>query len=326
VEHINAIEIIVNEFLQSLGEWLRGPMQALTTLGYEQFYILLLPTIYWCFDQMVGLRVGIIFLVGNSVNSFFKLMFHNTRPYWISENVKPYSHEISFGIPSNHAQTPLTIWGWLACEIKKRWFTIATLVLAFLIGVSRLYLGVHFLSDVLLGWLLAGLLVWVFSAWHEKVGRWLGKQSLGTKLGLVLGSAVLMTALVLLSHLVADSWVMNPEWAERAGEVDPLNIEGIFTLSGTWVGMLCGFALLTEKKGHFLAGEGGWRRLARFLVGLLGVLVLYLGLGQLFPDNGDAISFALRFVRYAIIGLWVSWLGPIVFEKLKLLQFEEEQG
>jgi hypothetical protein len=87
--------------------------------------------------------------------------------------------------------------------------------------------------------------------------------------------------------------------------------------------MLGGFALLTETKGHFLAGEGGWRRLARFLVGLLGVFALYLGLGQVFPDNGDTISFALRFVRYTLIGLWVSWLGPIVFEKLRLLEFEK---
>jgi len=321
---INAIEIIVNEFLQSLGEWLKGPMLALTTLGNEQFYILLLPTIYWCFDQMVGLRVGIIFLIGNTVNSLIKLLFHNARPYWISENVKQYYHESSFGIPSNHAQTPATIWGWLACEIRKQWFTIASLVLAFLIGVSRLYLGVHFLSDVLMGWLLAGLLVWAFSAWYEKAGRWLGKQSLGTKLGLVFGSAIVMIALVLLGRWAAGSWVMNPDWAERAGEVDPLNLEGIFTLSGTWVGMLGGFALLTETKGHFLAGKGGWRRLARFLVGLVGVLALYLGLGQLFPDNGDAISFALRFVRYTLIGLWVSWLGPIVFEKLRVLEFENK--
>jgi membrane-associated phospholipid phosphatase len=322
---INAIEIVVNEFLQSLGAWLKGPMLAVTTLGNEQFYILLLPTIYWCFDQMVGLRVGIIFLVGNTVNSFFKLLFHNARPYWISENIKQYYHETSFGIPSGHAQTPTTIWAWLACEIK-RWFTIAALVLAFLIGVSRLYLGVHFLSDVLMGWLLAGLLVWAFSAWHEKAGHWLGKQSLGIKLVLVFSSAVLMIALVLLGRMAAGSWVMNPEWAERAGEVDPLNLEGVFTLSGTWVGMLGGFVLLTEMKGYFLAGKGGWRRLARFLAGLLGVMALYLGLGKVFPDTGDAISFTLRFVRYMLIGLWVSWLGPVVFEKMKLLQFEDKEG
>ena len=179
-----AIEIIVNSFLQGLGEWLRVPMLAITTLGNEQFFILLLPTIYWCFDQMIGLRVGIIFLMGNTINSFFKLLFHNPRPYWISDSVKPYSHETSFGLPSGHAQTAATIWGWLACEIKKRWFTVVALILVFLIGLSRLYLGVHFLTDVVLGWLIGGLLVWAFSAWHGKVGKWLKTKTMWENLGL----------------------------------------------------------------------------------------------------------------------------------------------
>jgi len=321
---INAIEIIVNEFLQGLGDWLRIPMLAITTLGNEQFFVLMLPALYWCFDQMIGMRVGIIFLMGNTVNSFFKLLFHNPRPYWISDYVRAYSHETSFGLPSGHAQTAATIWGWLANEIKKRWFTIVALVLVFLIGLSRLYLGVHFLSDVVLGWLIGGLLVWIYSACYKKAGKWLGDRSLWNKLGLVFLSGIVMVAVVLLARWSSSSWVMESAWAERAGEAYPLSIEGIFTLSGTWVGMLGGYVILTETKGHFLAGEGGWRRFIRFLVGLVGVLILYLGLGQLFPKNDDLISYALRFLRYALIGLWVSWLGPIVFEKLRILKFKEE--
>jgi len=324
MDQINAIEIIVNQFLQGFGEWLKIPMTMITAVGYEQFFVLLLPTVYWCFDQMIGVRVGIIFLMGNTVNSFFKLLFHNPRPYWISDSVKAYSHETSFGLPSGHAQTAATVWGWLACEVKKRWFTVVALILTFLIGLSRLYLGVHFLSDVLLGWLIGGLLVWAFSACHKKVVRWLNDRSLWTKLGLVLASGLVMIGLILLAHWLSRGWVIDNAWVERAGEVDPMNIEGIFTLSGTWVGMLGGYVILTETKGNFLAGEGGWRRLVRFLVGLAGVLVLYLGLGQLFPDNGDLVSYLLRLLRYTLIGVWVSWLGPIFFEKWKLLEFKEK--
>lgn len=321
---INAIEIFVNEFLQSLGGWLQAPMLAITALGYEEFFVLLLPTLYWCFDQMVGLRVGMVLLIGNTFNTFFKFLFHNPRPYWVSDSVSALSHETSFGIPSGHAQIAASVWGWLAAEVKKRWFTIVAVALIFLIGVSRLFLGVHFLSDVVLGWLLGGLLVWAFAAWSKQVSAWLNQQSFGIKLGLVFASTAVMLLLVLGARWIAGPWVMDSEWVARAGEVAPYSLDGPFTIAGTWMGMLGGFVVLTEKKGYFLAGEGEWRRLVRFLVGLLGVLVLYFGLRQVFPRNADLISFMLRFVRYTLIGLWVSWLGPVLFEKLGILTFVEK--
>ncbi len=321
---INAIEIIVNQFLQGLGGWLRAPMLAITALGYEEFFVLLLPTLYWCFDQMLGLRVGLVLLMGNMFNTFFKFLLQGPRPYWISDQVRALSHETSFGIPSGHAQIAASVWGWLAVEVKKRWFRILALIIIFMIGFSRLYLGVHFLSDVLLGWLLGALLVWAFAAWHKPVGAWLGKQSFWAKFGLVAASAALLILLVLGAKWMAGPWEMNPEWADRAGEVDPYNLDGIFTIGGTWFGMLSGFLILTRTKGHFLASQGGWRRLVRFIVGLIGILVLYLGLGQVFPRDANFIGFGLRFVRYTLIGWWVSWLGPLVFEKLRLLNFEKK--
>ena len=319
---INSFEIIVNEFLQNLGLWLKGPMMAITALGYEEFFVLLLPTIYWCFDQMVGLRVGLALLMGNMFNTFFKFLFHNPRPFWISDRVQALSHETSFGLPSGHAQVAASVWGWLAVEVKKRWFSIVAIVIIFLIGVSRLYLGVHFLTDVLLGWLLGGLLVWAFSAWKEAVGAWLKKQTVSKKLLLVLGSTLLMLVLILGAQWLGRGWKMNPEWVERAGGADPYNLNGAFTLSGTWFGMMSGFVILAETRGHFHAGEGGGKRLVRLLVGLIGLFALYFGLGQIFPRNADFLSFVLRFVRYTLIGLWVAWLGPLVFEKLKLLDFD----
>jgi hypothetical protein len=108
--------------------------------------------------------------------------------------------------------------------------------------------------------------------------------------------------------------------------VDPFSLDGIFTVSGTWTGMLMGYVWLTEKKGHFLAGDGGWRRLARLLIGLLGIFILYFGLGQVFPRDANFVGYSLRFVRYTVIGLWVSMLAPLSFERLKLLNFEERSS
>lgn len=314
-------EIIVNTFLQGLGEWLVGPMRAITAMGYEQFFILLLPTIYWCFDQMLGLRVGIIFLTGQFLNFSLKFLFHSPRPYWVSDQVQAYSHESSFGLPSGHAQIAATMWGWLAVEIKKRWFTVLALILIFLIGVSRLFLGVHFLSDVVLGWTLGGLMVWGFAAYHKKVSDWFRNRAIGTKLALVAISTIILIGVVLGLRLINSDWEMPEAWSTRAGDAAPYNLEGAFTLSGTWFGMLSGYVILSAKKGSFLASEGEWKRLVRLLVGFVGLFVFYFGLGQIFPTNSNFMSYFLRFVRYTLIGLWTSWWGPILLEKLNLLKF-----
>jgi membrane-associated phospholipid phosphatase len=321
MDAVNAVQIVVNEFFQSLGVWLITPMRAITFLGDEEFYVLLLPIIYWSFDQMVGLRVGMMLLLSNCFNTLFKFLFRTPRPYWVSDSVTNHLHERSFGLPSGHAQNAASIWGWLAVEVKQRWFSIVMVVLIFLIGLSRIVLGVHFLGDVLLGWLIGGLLVWAFSAWYKKVGHWVDAQSLGAKLGLVAASTAVLMLVILGARMLAGDWVMNPEWAARAGDAEPFNLDGTFTLGGTWLGLLGGFVILDEKKGRFLAGEGGWRRLVRFLIGLVGVLVLYFGLGQVFPRGANFASFALRFFRYTLIGLWISWVGPLLFAKIKLLSF-----
>jgi hypothetical protein len=45
-----------------------------------------------------------------------------------------------------------------------------------------------------------------------------------------------------------------------------------------------------------------------------------MGLGQIFPRNADLISYALRFVRYTLIGFWVAGGAPWVFKKIKLAE------
>jgi membrane-associated phospholipid phosphatase len=323
MEVINTIEVVVNVFFQNLGDWLTTPMLLITSLGNEEFFILLLTALYWSFDQMVGLRVGMALLLGNGFNMAFKFIFHNPRPYWFSEKVKPLSTGESFGVPSGHSQVSASVWGWLACEVKKRWFTVTSLVIIFLVGLSRIYLGVHFLSDVLLGWTFGGLLVWAFSAWHRPVGEWLSRRSLFEKLALVLASTMFLILMILAAYGVGSpGWELDAVMVTRAGEIDPFNLDGAFTLSGTWFGLMTGYVVVVEYKGHFLAGQGDWKRIVRFLVGLVGVFIFWFGLGEIFSREANVVSYLLRFLRYSLTGLWVAWWAPLIFEKLKLLSFD----
>ncbi|MBV9467811.1 MAG: phosphatase PAP2 family protein, partial [Abitibacteriaceae bacterium] len=154
----SGIRIII--FLQSVGHWPRPLMLFFSFLGTEYFYLLIMPALLWCVDARLGVRLGILFLLSASFNSILKLVFHAPRPFWLERKAGGFEFESSFGIPSGHAQNSMAVWGFLAA--KQRVGKVWAAVIIFLIGLSRLYLGVHFPTDVLAGWVIGGALLWAF--------------------------------------------------------------------------------------------------------------------------------------------------------------------
>lgn len=318
-------ELTVNLFFQSLGTGLYPVMAGISWLGTEYFYMLLTTVIYWCVDTTLGLRIGLILLASDSVKSFFKVLLHSPRPYWIDPRVKALAAESSFGMPSGHSLSAMSIWGMLAVTVKRKTFWPAALIIV-LMGISRIYLGVHFLHDVLLGWLVGGLLLGLFVYFEKPVVDWFIHLSLGLRLAAAFGSAVVMIAAGMAAFALTSAWPLPDSWvatalvANPAGPIDPLNLEGVFTVSGTWFGMTAGLALLAGGNGGHDPHGPILLRILRFLLGIVGVGVIYLGLGLLFPKTPDFLSYVLRFIRYSMVGFWVTWLAPLIFVKLGLAQ------
>jgi hypothetical protein len=192
----------------------------------------------------------------------------------------------------------------------------------FLIGLSRIYLGVHFPQDVLVGWLLGGLTLWAFVAWWGPVTSWLRARRPAELLMLcvLLPALMLVPAVAVVSAL--GSYELPAEWmanAQRAGEPYPAPVGLDSTL--TPLGALCGFSLgllAIQRAGGFSPSGPIWKRALCFIVGLLGVAVMYLGLKAILPEGGTLIGSSMRFVRYAVLGFWVSAGAPWVFRKLGL--------
>ena len=139
--------------LQTLSPALDGFLQGITFLGRIEFYLIFIPFIYWSMDRRIGIRALLILIYTDFVASSFKLLLHQPRPYWVGD-VKALGIEPSYGVPSSHASNTLSVFGYLASRVKKTWFWAFVVVIILLIGLSRLYLGVHFPQDVLVGWLI----------------------------------------------------------------------------------------------------------------------------------------------------------------------------
>jgi len=111
----------------------------------------------------------LITIIGSGLlNIFAKVLFHRHRPaLW--ESLSP---EFDFSFPSGHGMLSLTLVLAIAILIpQKHWrslFLFCGVMFAIAIGWSRLYLGVHYPSDVLGGWALA--IAWAMGiSWISRV-------------------------------------------------------------------------------------------------------------------------------------------------------------
>lgn len=113
-----------------------------------------------------ALWYGVTVLIGAAgINAYMKSVFGRIRPDYIEHLV----HETTYAFPSGHAMGTTIVFGGIAFIIyrlykRQRGFTtlaaIFCLSTAFLIGLSRVYLGVHYPTDVLGGFSLGA--AWLF--------------------------------------------------------------------------------------------------------------------------------------------------------------------
>ena len=102
----------------------------------------------------VGLNILLCFLLNQSV----KLVFGRSRPEFIN-----LIEEGGYSFPSGHSMVSLAFYGFFIYMIfhkryskkKKVLLSIPFALLTLLIGISRIYLGVHYASDVLAGFALS---------------------------------------------------------------------------------------------------------------------------------------------------------------------------
>lgn len=325
MESLSSIFLPVSLWFQGFGSWLTLPMQAVTFLGNELFYLLIMPALYWCLHPRVGIEIGVLLLLSGSLNTFLKQIFSSPRPFWISTDIKQLASGTSFGFPSGHAQNAASLWGLIAVKSKRFSLQIILVVLIILIGLSRIILGVHFLHDVLAGWLIgAGLLV-IYLRLKDPLLSWHEKFSLGKRILIVLCVSLLLITGGAVTVGLQKGNPLPRAWLDAVvTPPDAAGIEGLVSISAIFAGLVSGLIMLsfpTEdlKQGSLI------QKAARYLLGLSGVLILYGGLGAVFPEGTSFLSLFLRYLRYTLIGLWIAWGAPQTFLKLNLIPRSKER-
>lgn len=275
---------------QRLSPALDGFFRAFTLMGEEPFYLLLFPLVYWCLDRRTGARLTVLLLLSAYTNALVKHLAALPRPAdYAPGRVKVLWPATGYGFPSGHTQNAVAVWGYLALQVRRRWFWALAAVLMLFIPLSRIYLGVHFPHDVLGGYLIGLVLLLLYLAAEPALEAGLQRRGLAAQLALAFGAPLLLA-------------VLFP------------TAEGV-TASATLWGMGVGFAL-ERRWVRFEVDGPAWQRALRLLLGGVVLVALWWGLRVAFAGLAPALLF--RFLRYGLVGLWGSLGAPWAFQRLRL--------
>jgi len=147
MDELFRLSLALTAWLQAHYPQLLGVMAAFTSLGEELAYLTVLPAVYWSVDKRLGRQLGYIFLLSVAVNNTAKNLLRQPRPFWLDASVQRWPVE-GYGLPSGHAQNATAVYLLVAAWLRRGWVWLLAFAGIFLISLSRIYLGVHFLQDV----------------------------------------------------------------------------------------------------------------------------------------------------------------------------------
>ena len=271
------------------------PFKSLTFLGDLEFFLICMPLIYWCVDRRIGARLLVLFLISAYLNTIAKVMACQPRPFQYDTRVKALVHAGGGGLPSGHTQSAVVVWGYLASQFRRRWLWVIAGFLMIAIPLSRLYLGVHFPTDLLGGYILGAVLLVLYLRFAIHVEAWLVQKGVVWQMA----AAVLLPGVLIL---------LNPK-------------EAIYALNACGVLLGFGSGIILERRWvRFCTAASFWKKFLRYAAGLLVLFSFWMGLRSGFAGLEPAWLF--RVVRYALVGLWTGLGAPWLFVRLKLAEIE----
>ncbi len=288
----------------SLMEWLQANisdawisfMSFFSLFGEELPLILIVGFVYWSYDKKLGRKVGLIAIMGLIWNTMIKNIVLRRRPYFDHENinilriVEPEAdiYDISaqgYSFPSAHSTNSVTVFGSLAVNLRKRWFTVIAIIIPLLTGISRFVVGAHYPTDVLAGWLLGLTAVVLVQMLQNRVRN-----------TLALYGILLITAIPGFFYCTSADY---------------------FTAVGLLIGFMGG-TLLDDKCVHFENTRNSWLMASRLLGGLVVYLMVNTALKMPFSEefllNGSTAALMVRCARYAIVAFIDFGVYPMLFK------------
>ena len=289
-------EVNLIAWLQAHLGFLGGFVKFLAFLGAEAGLLLLVLIVLFCWNKKAGQRLALIVSSLNMWLPMIKAVVLRLRPYMEhpdriealtlagkSEAEKSVLEQ-GYSFPSMHSASIPALYFTLAKEAKKKWLWILAAVLTLLVGVSRSVAGMHYPTDVLVGWTLGFVVMGIFFLLDKFVHKeWL------------------FHALLLVSGLPGLCYVRTTDY---------------FTALGCLIGAIA--AIHFERR---YVNFKETKKIPAMILRVLGAFIVYFAVNTLlklpfdkgFLSGASLAALLVRTGRYALIMFLITGVYPLIF-------------
>ncbi len=295
------IQINILKFFQSIRNPILNAFFLILTISTEVPVIVILTAImYWCINKKYGQKLLFTLIPNIVINTGIKEFVKAPRPIGTTglESLRV-STATGYSFPSGHTQTATTFWTSLIIIFRKKWIHILGSVMILGVGLSRLYLGVHWPIDVICGWIFGILFTVLFS----KIFDIVDKNKNYKLLPLVLIPFIIFIFIVksesyikmfgllvgfVLGYIIEDKFIKFKTIDDYKKEVN--------------------FSSKVDTNKDYIV-----KNAYRFILGIFTLLAVYLILNYIIPEY-----MIFNFIRYLIISLYAVAGVPALFKISKL--------
>ena len=266
----------------------------ISQFGSEVIFIGVLLTLYWAVNKKEAILATYLLVFALLSNYWLKVIIAKERPP--VSNWYPGADAPNYSTPSGHSQFSASLYGWFSVRVRRWWMTLIAVVLTGLVGISRIYLGVHYLGDVLLGWGIGIITVIAFVYLENPTRQFFSRFK----------QEYLLMSLVIIGFVMTLIAYLLPQ---------PPN-DNFGAVGGLTMGLALGLVLENRFVGFSVEVQEGERLKLVLRVIIRFVLVLggMLGLAPILPTE----EIWLRAIRYMLIALTGVFVWPAIFKKLNL--------